>query len=177
MTRCLSCRGKADDDDFGSMKFPATNAAFTPDGERIHSSPSSLRVLPQHRPRLLGPVLAAILAFMTYTETSKQFDVAIVCASFSLFQVGGFSFCLFIMIPFFVFVFAWLRFARCCGKGKARFSLASSQTLVASSSYLYRSFQFCYSTSAPFPLADVDSLSLVLYFSFFPSFSRFYYPY
>ncbi|KAJ7708108.1 P-loop containing nucleoside triphosphate hydrolase protein [Mycena rosella] len=33
------------------------------------------------------PVLAATLAFVTYTETSKQFDVAIVFASFSLFQL------------------------------------------------------------------------------------------
>jgi hypothetical protein len=54
MSRCLSCRGKADDDDFGSMKFPATNAAFTPDDERIHSSTSSRCALPQHRPRVLA---------------------------------------------------------------------------------------------------------------------------
>ncbi|KAJ7891133.1 ABC protein [Mycena leptocephala] len=33
------------------------------------------------------PVLAATLAFVTYTETSKQFDVAVVFASFSLFQL------------------------------------------------------------------------------------------
>ncbi|KAJ6571086.1 ABC protein [Mycena capillaripes] len=33
------------------------------------------------------PVLAATLAFVAYTETSKQFDVAVVFASFSLFQL------------------------------------------------------------------------------------------
>ncbi|KAJ7833819.1 hypothetical protein B0H13DRAFT_2428014 [Mycena leptocephala] len=33
------------------------------------------------------PVLAATLTFVTYTETSKQFDVAVVLASFSLFQL------------------------------------------------------------------------------------------
>ncbi|KAF8175919.1 P-loop containing nucleoside triphosphate hydrolase protein [Mycena galopus ATCC 62051] len=33
------------------------------------------------------PVIAATLAFVTYTETSKQFDVAVVFASFSLFQL------------------------------------------------------------------------------------------
>ncbi|KAJ7717861.1 ABC protein [Mycena metata] len=33
------------------------------------------------------PVLAATLAFVTYTETSKTFDVAVVFASFSLFQL------------------------------------------------------------------------------------------
>ncbi|KAJ6471750.1 ABC protein [Mycena vitilis] len=33
------------------------------------------------------PVLAATLAFVTYTQTSKQFDVAVVFASFSLFQL------------------------------------------------------------------------------------------
>ncbi|KAJ7500976.1 ABC protein [Mycena galericulata] len=33
------------------------------------------------------PVLAATLAFVTYTETSKSFDVAIVFSSFSLFQL------------------------------------------------------------------------------------------
>ncbi|KAJ7878249.1 hypothetical protein B0H13DRAFT_1892798 [Mycena leptocephala] len=32
---CLTCRGKADDDDFDPMKFPATNAMFTPDGARV----------------------------------------------------------------------------------------------------------------------------------------------
>ncbi|KAJ7830376.1 hypothetical protein B0H13DRAFT_2433724 [Mycena leptocephala] len=37
------------------------------------------------------PVLAATLAFVTYTETSKQFDVAVVFASFSLFQVAIFA--------------------------------------------------------------------------------------
>ncbi|KAJ7887998.1 hypothetical protein B0H13DRAFT_1888552 [Mycena leptocephala] len=33
------------------------------------------------------PVLAATLAFVTYTETSEQFDVVVVFASFSLFQL------------------------------------------------------------------------------------------
>ncbi|KAJ7513244.1 ABC protein [Mycena galericulata] len=33
------------------------------------------------------PVLAATLAFVTYTETSKSFDVAVVFSSFSLFQL------------------------------------------------------------------------------------------
>ncbi|KAJ6632266.1 P-loop containing nucleoside triphosphate hydrolase protein [Mycena sp. CBHHK59/15] len=33
------------------------------------------------------PVLAATLAFVTYTETSKAFDVAVIFASFSLFQL------------------------------------------------------------------------------------------
>jgi ATP-binding cassette subfamily C (CFTR/MRP) protein 1 len=33
------------------------------------------------------PILASTLAFVVYTETSKAFDVAIVFASFSLFQV------------------------------------------------------------------------------------------
>ncbi|KAJ6518372.1 ABC protein [Mycena vulgaris] len=33
------------------------------------------------------PVLAATLAFVTYTETSREFDVAVVFASFSLFQL------------------------------------------------------------------------------------------
>jgi hypothetical protein len=58
-----------------------------------------------------------MLALVTYTETSKHFDGAVLFASFTLFRVGGFSFCLFIIIPF--FVFAWLCFARCCGKGKS----------------------------------------------------------
>ena len=33
------------------------------------------------------PVLAATLAFVTYTSTTNSFDVAIVFASFSLFQL------------------------------------------------------------------------------------------
>ncbi|KAJ7057792.1 ABC protein [Mycena amicta] len=33
------------------------------------------------------PVLAATLAFVTYTQTSKKFDVAVIFASFSLFQL------------------------------------------------------------------------------------------
>jgi hypothetical protein len=172
MSQCLSCRGN----DFDLMKFPATNAAFAPDGERIHPSMSSLRALPQHRPRILAPRPRRDACLMTYTETSKQFDGAVVFASFSLFQVGGFSFCLFIVIPFFVFVFAWLCFARCCGKEKVCFSLASSQMLVAPSSYLYCSFHFYCSPSTPLPLADVHSPLLGLYLSFFPSLSRFYYP-
>ncbi|KAJ7872410.1 P-loop containing nucleoside triphosphate hydrolase protein [Mycena leptocephala] len=76
------------------------------------------------------PVLAATFAFVTYTETSKQFDGAVLFASFSLFQ--------------------------------ARFSLASSRTLVTPSSYLYRSFRFCYSPSAPLPLADLHPPLLLL---------------
>ncbi|KAJ7865960.1 hypothetical protein B0H13DRAFT_1898341 [Mycena leptocephala] len=36
------------------------------------------------------PVLVATLAFVAYTETSKQFDVAVVFASFSLFQGAPF---------------------------------------------------------------------------------------
>ncbi|KAJ7887990.1 hypothetical protein B0H13DRAFT_2342081 [Mycena leptocephala] len=46
MSRCLSCRGKGaaadNDNDFDPMKFPAANAAFTPDGERIRPYTSSL---------------------------------------------------------------------------------------------------------------------------------------
>ncbi|KAJ7888029.1 hypothetical protein B0H13DRAFT_1888578 [Mycena leptocephala] len=96
-----------------SMKFPAANAAFMPDGERIRLSTSSFPVqtripMPPAPARRLAPstglrhrcahfhsialvfslpVLAATLTFVTYTETSKQFDVAVVCASFSLFQL------------------------------------------------------------------------------------------
>jgi hypothetical protein len=93
-----------------------------------------------------------------------------------LLRVGGFSFCLFIIIPSLVFVFAWLHFPCCCRKGKACFSPASSQTLVALSSYLYCSFRFCYSPSTPLPPANVHSPLLVLYLPFFPFLSRFYYP-
>ncbi|KAJ7852231.1 P-loop containing nucleoside triphosphate hydrolase protein [Mycena leptocephala] len=124
MSQCLSCRGKADDDDFGSVKLP--NSAFTPDGEHIH--PSTIT------PAFSLSVLAATLAIMTYTETSKQFDGVVLFASFSLFR------------------------------GKARFSLASSWTLVAPSSYLYCSFHFCYSPSTPLPL--ISSCLIPLFLSF-----------
>ncbi|KAJ7878228.1 P-loop containing nucleoside triphosphate hydrolase protein [Mycena leptocephala] len=101
MSRCLSCRGKADDDNFGSMKSP------TP-----HSRPTaSASILLRHRCAHFHsialafslPVLAAMLAFVTYTETSKQFDGAVLFASFTLFQ------------------------------GKTPFPLTSSRTLVAPS--------------------------------------------
>jgi hypothetical protein len=35
------------------------------------------------------PVLTATLAFVTYTQTKKEFDVAVVFASLSLFQVSA----------------------------------------------------------------------------------------
>ncbi|KAJ7857852.1 hypothetical protein B0H13DRAFT_1902097 [Mycena leptocephala] len=56
MSRCLSCRGKADDDDFGSMKFPAANSAFTPDSERIRLSTSSFPVQVRVSPSLHPPM-------------------------------------------------------------------------------------------------------------------------
>ncbi|KAJ7865962.1 hypothetical protein B0H13DRAFT_1895387 [Mycena leptocephala] len=61
---------------------------------RLDEAPPQLRIHARRRarPPLMAlafshPILAATLAFATYTETSKQLDVAVVFASFSLFQL------------------------------------------------------------------------------------------
>ncbi|KAJ7872427.1 hypothetical protein B0H13DRAFT_2349463 [Mycena leptocephala] len=87
LSRCLSCHGKcAAADDFDPMKPPPT-----PHSRPTASASAPLRHHCAHFHSIALafslPVLAAMPAFVTYTETSKQFDVAVLFASSSLFRL------------------------------------------------------------------------------------------